>query len=508
MMFYSSWAVFSIGVVIAAASFASAATTNHGVSFAANSLRKRTIFSSSSPSKRGTLTPPQTLLFQSLSDNHDDVFLLSLDGTLASTSRARSWMAVCVALKVWPPLQSNMMELGIDPNVFDWECNKDVGYNSERDDSYEWLIQKLSALSSITQHGNSLDAMLGCESVFLARTLLEEQLLDGGRSNGRGGKYGGKFHPSSTSEDTGDRSKVGSRPLTVGELYANWSELSDVMRMKYPFVEESPDGKLKRQDPLPKIRQYLTKLFSRQSGLQSNFLPSWQSLAYDILFDYQSISSQSNDKGINLRQNTMLLLGHDAQIPWALQSLSLLGCAVDVESDMETAQNMYLDSNMESNDLNMKVIVTTSDKAWARLSRHKGKDGNTESDIDDDRPSLLLVIPDTQKEECHSNMIEKIVTDIVSNSERDSNKIFVIHSSLEVLKQCKTFLGDDAPILSQGLRQCILPNTAVTLFLPEWADNVHPTQQNDGEMDPWLNLVSEEQLLELISAQITARPLA
>ena len=63
-----------------------------------------------------------------------------------------------------------------------------------------------------------------------------------------------------------------------------------------------------------------------------------------------------------------------------------------------------------------------------------------------------------------------------------------------------------SPLLSEGLRKCSLPqtNTAVTLFLPEWADNVHPNQQNDAEMDPWLNSVSEEQFLELISARITA----
>ena len=67
-------------------------------------------------------------------------------------------------------------------------------------------------------------------------------------------------------------------------------------------------------------------------------------------------------------------------------------------------------------------------------------------------------------------------------------------------------------MLSDGLRKCIIPNSdnmAVTLCLPKWADNVHPTQQNDGEMDPWLNLVSAEQLLELVSARIiTEAPLA
>ena len=46
-------------------------------------------------------------------------------------------------------------------------------------------------------------------------------------------------------------------------------------------------------------------------------------------------------------------------------------------------------------------------------------------------------------------------------------------------------------------------NVSVALFLFEWADNVHVSQRNDCEMDPWLNLISEEQLLEMISARIT-----
>ena len=50
------------------------------------------------------------------------------------------------------------------------------------------------------------------------------------------------------------------------------------------------------------------------------------------------------------------------------------------------------------------------------------------------------------------------------------------------------------------------PATTITLFLPEWA-NIHPEQYNDAEMDPWLNVASEEQLLELISAKIVLSPL-
>jgi len=146
---------------------------------------------------------------------NEDIFLLSIDGTLASSTTSKSWMAVCAALKVWPALHSTFETLGMNPDAFDCTHN-----SIELDGSCEWLIQKLSALASISQHGNSPDAMLGCDAVLLSRLLLEEQLLDGGRSNGRGGKYGGKFHPSTSDDDvdTGERSNVGSRPLTVGEL--------------------------------------------------------------------------------------------------------------------------------------------------------------------------------------------------------------------------------------------------------------------------------------------------
>lgn len=492
-----------IGTIATAAAFAPAANSRtHGFSYVAKFPP--------SASKRGMLRRRETAfhprtgpLFQSQLldniDNNNDVFLLSIDGTLASTNRSRSWMAVCVALRIWPSLHSNMESLGIDHTAFDLECINDV----KEDETYNWLLQKMAALSSITQQGNSPDAMLGCNAVLLARLLLEEQMLDAGRSNGRGGKYGGKFHPSSTDwdESMGERSKVGSRPLTVGEIYANWQELVEVTRMKYPFIAQSPDGKLKRSDPLPQIQQQLEEMFftTHQSSIMQSLLPTWRSLSHDILFDYSNMSSESNNKCANLRQNTMLLLGHDSQLSWALMTLSMLGYALDIESDLEIPP-FSANIEVESTGLKMKVQVTTSDKAQEQLMLQKTKEGEEKS-------SLVLVVPNAQKGETHSDMIEQIVTDINGSSDAQLDRnVFVVHSSLEVLKKCKSFLGDDVPRLSQGLRKCSLPgsNTAVTLFLPGWADNIHPTEQNDGEMDPWLNFVSEEQFLELISARIAA----
>jgi hypothetical protein len=368
-----------------------------------------------------------TTLLRSKLGGIDDVFLLSIDGTLASTSRSRSFMAVCVALKVWPTLTSNMEALGINHEAFSLENEMDVGYKNDDEESYEWLLQKLSALSSITQQGNDPDAMLGCDEVFMVRILLEEQLLDGGRSNGRGGKYGGKFHPSTSSSADGQgKSVVGSRPLTVGELYANWSELRDVTRMKYPFIEVDSNGKAKQLDPLPYIRQYMKETVSKTHQGERH---GWQSLALDVLFDYQSDLKDVNGGRMNLRKNTMLLLGHDVQTSSTINSLSLLGYEFDVETDLinPADDGLPTSTHENSNDKSdMKVVVTTSSKAQGRLGQ-----------------GLLLVVPDAQTGETHSNMIERIVFGYCEGSQVAKN-ICVIHSSLEVLKKCKPFLGEDA----------------------------------------------------------------
>ena len=347
-------------------------------------------------------------------------------------------------------------------------------------------------MASITQQGNNADNMLGCDSVLLTRLLLEEQLLDGDRSNGRGGKYGGKFHPTLSLEDNEPskegRSKVGSRPLTVGEIYANWKELRDVACMRYSYIEERSDGIPMMKDPVSEIRRELLKQsYSSMdhSEMQTLSVPCWRkSLAHDVLFD-------SSTDSIELRKNIILLLGHSSQLPSVIKSLSLLGYVLDIKSDVDIPERDALIESLcreEEGDISygeIKVIVTTSDKAQAR--RRLCQKG------------LLLIIPNAAKDETHSDMIKQIITD-----SEDNTNIYVAHSSIEVLRECKSFLGDDVPRLSNGLSRCILPqsNTTVTLTLPEWSDYVHLTERNGVEMDPWLNLLSEEQLLELISAKV------
>lgn len=517
---FSRMAALSIATVAtaAAAVFTPAATSSTQAAFVATTLSQRTRAVLSPPkrrvARRSPFSPPSspTPLFQELSDGNDDVLLVSFEGTLASANRSRSWMAVCVALRVWPCLEANMRELGMDPDEFEWGHSTSPNCSDDGEDApHDWLLQKLSALASITQQGDSSDAMLGCDAVLLSRLLLEEQLLDRGRSNGRGGKYGGKFHPSATA-GAGGPSRVGSRPLTVGELYENWHDLRDVTRAKYPFVEDRADGAPRRTDPLPRIRRCLTELYSaaRREETRGNILPSWQHAAYDILFEYGSLHDGQMNQ---LRKNTVLLLGHEAQIPWALATLSTLR-ALEVESDVDfpgrgnTYKNAGLNNDSNAGGRTINVAVTTPEKARDAMQR-RGRTGEEDGGDSHTQPLLLLVVPDSNKDQTPSSAIEQIVHDRGGRAEAKSNgDVFVVHSSLEVLKRCKSFLGEDAPLLAQGQRRCRLPRTgtAVTLFLPQWADNVHPVQHNDAEMDPWLNVVGEGQLLELVSGRIVGAP--
>jgi hypothetical protein len=350
---------------------------------------------------------------QSQLDGHEDmpnesrVFLLSLDGTLLSSSRTKSRIAIQAAFKVWPSLLTTAIDLNLNPN-------------SLEDETWNWLVEKLSALSSITQQGDTPDKMLGCDSVFLARVLLEEQLLDGGRSNGRGGKYGGKYHPCWTSDFDSDGSVVGSRPLTVGELYANWGDLREVMDFKYPVVVDN-----RKMDPMPRIRQVLKETMSAKQFERDQL---WQQLAYDLFENRQP--QRSNE----VYQNSILLLGHEAQLHLALASFASLTVpfTFDFDLDCETSSFGEWLENEVMDDETTTITITSSQNAHSRFMERSSN------------RSILLVVPNPHKEETQSEMIQKILHDFDSNNSAiDETDISVVHSSLDVLKRCKSFLEED-----------------------------------------------------------------
>ncbi|KAL3785771.1 hypothetical protein HJC23_007327 [Cyclotella cryptica] len=466
---------------------ASAFQAPHYVAYPRRYQRRPQSFASAS----SAFTKNASLLFQT---NHgvdrdtvrrnSDIFLLSLEGTLLSTIRSKSMLAIRAALKVWPSLIPTAKTLGMDTDTLE-------------DDSWSWLVEKLWALSSITQQGNTADKMLGCDAVFLVRVLLEEQLLDGGRSNGRGGKYGGRFHPGSSSAIESNGSVVGSRPLTVGEIFANWEELRQVLGNKYPFIDE---GNKRKSDPLPRVRQVLEELYLDEAKMTQ---PLWHPLAFDTLLE----SECSGSSGI--RQNSVLLLGHEAQLPSALSSFAAMGISFTVHLDLDWSLHCLDEWLHPQTDANKDAIftITSSERAHRHFLNLRSSH------------SIVLVVPKSHDQESQSDMIQRIVLDFHSNNiikdsnhnDMDETGIFVVHSSLDVLKECKSFLGEDRPIMYRGMRKCFLPSgpgdssrTSVDLFLPEWADSLHPTQKNEAEMDPWLNIVTESQFLESITAKIVS----
>ena len=214
-----------------------------------------------------------TQLYQSSSD----IFVLSFDGVVADTSEWRANLAIDAALMTWPHLNEY--------------CNGDT----------EWLLNKVMALLPFTLGDEN--GMIGCDAVFLARLLLEEQLLDEGVSNGCKGKYGSKFHPSSkASGDTGGKSSStqGSRPLTVGEISANWNDgacLKDTVRIKY---------NIDKKDPIPFVKENIKYCLKEESELSPYLYPS----IFEALLDCSS--------------RVYVLVGDESHVPTAMSSLSNL----------------------------------------------------------------------------------------------------------------------------------------------------------------------------------------
>mmetsp|Transcript_15183 Transcript_15183/g.35082 ORF Transcript_15183/g.35082 Transcript_15183/m.35082 type:complete len:445 (+) Transcript_15183:127-1461(+) len=390
-----------------------------------------------------------------------ELYIYSVD-SLVESSLCRSRIAIQAARRVWPE---------------EVRKTEDALGNFE---NFDWLANKMSALYSITQIGDSPDAMLGTDAVFLSRLLLEEQLLDKGRSKGKG-KYGSRYHPAPVDcRENVNSSKVGSRPLTVGECWANWHELREVLRMKY-----SIDGKL---DPLPRIREALAEQYKQICNGEETS-PTLMPCFHDFVLED---TSSSGGQLLRARRNTALLLGHESQLNWILSTLSAAFGSIEVDFSPEVS--FPFNSKYTQKGGRLKVLVGHAESIVPIRQRQSGSP----------HTPIVLLVPKIGDEESQSNMVETIVEQY-----HPTNKmISVVHSSLEVLKRCKMFLGEDPPGVWGGVGRCELPNSdaKVTLIFPKWAENMSMTHDNDAEMDPWLNSISERSLVEETSARILQAP--
>jgi len=356
-----------------------------------------------------------------LSDPDDEIQVISYDGSIADTSEWRSKLAVEAALETWPHLKDYS-------NV---PTGASVDGVLEVDQS--WLINKMCALSHVMISDH--DGMMGYDAVLLARLLLEEQLLDLGRSDGCKGKYGSKFHPSASVANKGtEKFSNGSRPLTVGEIASNWSNgacLRETLRAKY---------NVQRKDPLPIIKENLSKKIDTEFSSLPKVHP----------FMKEALSLREN--------NIFILVGDTMHIPTALASLSKSSISVQVTASIDDA----LEKSMH---LKRKIFI----------------------------------VPPGDGEQGHRGILQHLLLQA-----KCGTSVHLIHSSLEHLLEAKLLFGDNRPSSQyDGYgKSAFGSGVSLKLSLPTWADNTKLSQENSAEMDPWMNLVSENEVTEEFSAKI------
>jgi hypothetical protein len=206
---------------------------------------KKTGSSSSTGYLQDSQHPSRSRLFSSSTTK--DIFVINWDGCVADTVPWRTRAGVDAALKTWP-------EMPVVDDRFSWEDSS--GGN-------DWLKNKLAALAHVfpSTYDSGDDFSLTCEYALAARLSFEEQELDNGNSNGRRGKYSRRFHPQveRQGEERGGPTRGptrSSRPLTVGEVAANWEEtIRDTVRMRYHC---------NYKDPLPILQNHVEDLIETE----------------------------------------------------------------------------------------------------------------------------------------------------------------------------------------------------------------------------------------------------
>lgn len=151
----------------------------------------------------------------------NSITCLSWDGVVADTVDWRIEQGIQAAHEVWPSLLL-----------------------SAPTEDTTWLHNKMKAVAPYLKGGESY------EYALLARMLLEEQQLD--PSVGKTGKYASKFHPQGSMKSIAIPSARSSRPLTVGEIQANWIDnLLDTLTVKYS---------IDRKNPVPVLQNCISEL--------------------------------------------------------------------------------------------------------------------------------------------------------------------------------------------------------------------------------------------------------
>lgn len=396
-------------------------------------------------------------------EKQQQVYILSFDGVIADTLEWRAYSAIQVALDIWPSLQQHL---------------------NHNNDS-QWLVNKMKALLPDTLSSGP-EGMSGIDAVLLVRLLLEEQLLDGGKSNGCRGKYGGKYHPSSTlqevenennhdfaeEEEEDNESSTSSRPLTVGEISANWNQgalIKDTLRVKYH---------VNYQDPIPIIENAMLMYSQRNTTSQTEtkqithmVTPKTNDLILDAILDSQQHAS------------IVILAGHETHIPFIQTILE------------EKMMNVY----------NSSRNTTSSSTSSSSTSRNTNTLTPTNAimttfhTVTTIEPNAITILSPTKEYNQHSKIIEVILSNL------EDSTVHVLHSDITTLRNMKPFLLHVPRNTLGGVggltfSPCAVgKNVQLKLSLPSWpttTNNMASTAtswqaQNEAQMDAWLDTCND-----------------
>jgi hypothetical protein len=391
-----------------------------------------------------------------------DIWVINWEGCVVDTVPWRIQTGLETASRLWP------------------HCRDLLSSSS----STSWLSNRLAAVSHVLCEPPPLssgDSSISSSSVSVAYTLavrlfLEEQELDQGRSVGSRGKYGSQYHPQQEQEEQLEEEEKeqpnsrrtnrgrGSRPLTVGEVGANWYDgacLCDTLPIKYrcpPLVLQEA------------VHETIATIKAREEEeVVEAALPNHHQLA----------------KLLTVRTSVLDILVQAA----ATDPDKKILLTVSHPSDLATAQACLesalrgLPSDLLPCDLN--VASNATDAMITRMNNNSSNSKNTQ----------IVLLPKSAR----------TIQDLLQTAPADST-VHVLESSWQALQREIPLFGDHVPVRGPAaaggdLGTCSTSN--LELVAADWAhaDDNTPLERA-AVMSPWTRLLSLTELEECITARI------
>jgi hypothetical protein len=366
--------------------------------------------------------------------------------------------------------------------IMDWECIVDclpyytqLGMDAARtvwphlndlcdDNDLGWVENKLAAISHILSPPSPSMANQhhpACEYALATRLILEEQALDQNQSTGKSGKYAKRFHPReelplsrvaekgrvdddddhddvSSSTNNEYRPSVSTRPLTVGELAANWRDsIRETLQVRYRRESNDPI-----QDLDAVIHESIRELLHRAQT-------SPQSTPIVQLFPQTRFALS------NTVRKVLIQTRHDTDCEILLQSLKNAGNNNFVRFQIASCVDDALSRSASDG-----VVVL----------RPRG------SPLPSDKGDVLRQVLHSE-----ARFFE-------------GTTVTYIDTSWHRIQESIPLFGDSIPRHGTNKAKCVVPGRFLSLYLAEWPGMVHPQEsKNAAILNPWTDSLSWEQ---------------